>query len=370
MGFLSILGVPLGWVMWAVYQLLDNYGWALVVFVVLTRVIMFPFGIKSQKSTARMAAMQPKLQQLQKQYGKNQQRYQEEMMKLYEKEGISPMGGCLPSLVPIILLFGVIDVVYYPLKHLLRFPSELLNAANQVMVDAKMATAGSQLTMINLIKSNGSGHPEVFEQLKNIFSAEQIAQIQSFDMTFLGLDLGTIPKEVWGWLIIVPILAFVAQMSTTLYSMWQQKKNGQQQMQGAMKWMMLLMPLLSLYWGFIMPAGVGVYWFLSSALMLLQQVILQKLYPPEKVLAMNDKSVDRRREKMKKKRERMEAYNQQMADRGLAPNGTPLVKNGEEEAVKSENEADAVKEKESNKRRLAEARRRMAEKYGDEYKED
>lgn len=369
MNFLSILGTPLGWVMWAIYQVIPSYGWALLIFIILTRLIMFPFGIKTQKSSARMAAIQPKLQQLQKQYGKDKQRYQEEMMKVYEKEGVSPMGGCLPSLIPMILLFGIIDVIYYPLKHLLHIPDAALSAANQLLIDAGTNMSGAQLSMINMIK-NGS------TMFNDVFTAEQIQQIQNFDMNFLGLNLGEVPKDVWGWLIIVPILAFLAQMGYTLYSMWQQKRNGQQQMQGFMKWFMLLMPLLSLWWGFTMPAGVGVYWFLSSILMLLQQIVLQKLYPPEKVLA-DSKANEKVREKMRRKREKMEAYSQQMAERGLGPDGKPLPKkktaaaeDAGEAAEEKVSRIDVAKEKELNKRRLAEARRQMAEKYGDEYTEE
>ena len=193
-------------------------------------------------------------------------------------------------------------------------------------------------------------------------------------MNFLGLDLGVIPSQVWGWVILIPILSFVTQILYTLMSMAQQKKNGQNTMQGPMKWMMLLMPLMSLWFAFTMPAGIGLYWTVSNVLMIFQQLILQKLYPPEKVMAKKDKATERNKEKMRKRREKLEQYNQTMAERGIETPMAKLKREQEEEAAaqsaRSEKKMDretAQKEKELVQKRLAEARKRMAEKYGDEY---
>ena len=125
-------------------------------------------------------------------------------------------------------------------------------------------------------------------------------------------------SEVWGFAIIVPILSFVAQIAFTLVSMAQQKQNGMET-KGMMKWFMLIMPLFSLFIAFGFPVGVGIYWTINSVVMLAQQVVLQKIYPPEKVASMNDKSTVKAREKMKKKREQMEEYNKQLAAQGKAP---------------------------------------------------
>lgn len=97
----SIFGIPLGYVMWGCYSLVKNYGIALILFTLVTKLILFPFSLKQQKGMVKMARMQPKLMELQKKYGNNKQKLNEEMMKMYEREGYNPMSGCLPLLLPV-----------------------------------------------------------------------------------------------------------------------------------------------------------------------------------------------------------------------------------------------------------------------------
>ena len=215
----GIIGIPLGWIMSLIYNLVHNYGWSLILFIILIRILMIPLGIKQQKSSAKMASFQPKLQQLQKQYGKDKSRYQEEMMKLYEKEGVSPTGGCLPMVLQMVLLFGIIDVIYNPLKHLLHIPADAITKAIQLLGNA--GGNAPQLKIIHMIQATGYNG-----QFDAAFGADGISKIQDFGMHFLGLNLGDIPSEVWGFAIIVPILSFVAQIAFTLVSMAQQKQNG------------------------------------------------------------------------------------------------------------------------------------------------
>ena len=119
----SIFGYPLGWLMWLCYKIVSNYGIALIIFTLLTKLILFPLAIKQQKSSLRMARMQPKLEELQKKYGKNKEKYNEEMLKLYDEEKYNPMSGCLPMLIQFPILFGLIDVIYKPMTHIRRMSS-------------------------------------------------------------------------------------------------------------------------------------------------------------------------------------------------------------------------------------------------------
>lgn len=355
MGFLSILGTPLGWIMRVIYDyVVHSYGWALILFIILTKVIILPLSIKQQKSTARMAAFQPKLQKIQKQFAKDKNRLNEETMKLYEEEGINPMSGCLPMAVQMILLFGIIDVIYNPLKHILAIPGDQITKAVEALGSA--ATSAPHLAIISNIQSGST-------TFNNIFTADKLELIQNFDMNFLGINLGSIPSKVWGILILIPVLSFVTQIISTVISMKVQEKNGQK-MQGMMKWTMLLMPLMSLWFAFTLPAGVGLYWTVSNVLLIVQTIVLAKLYPPEKVAQMTDKVTERNKAKMKKKREQMETYTK-MQQQGVSPaKAAAIAKNSELELPEN------AKEKEIAKRRLAEARKKMAEKYGDDYREE
>lgn len=351
---MGILGLPLGYIMYYIFQFVHSYGWALILFILLTRVVLFPLGIKQQKSTARMASFQPKLQKLQKQYAKDKNRLNEETMKLYEQEGVSPTAGCLPMAVQMIFLFGIIDVIYKPLKHLLHVPTELIDAATKLL---PKVSSSAELNIIAEVQKGSN----LFD---SVFTPEMLDNIKSFDMNFLGFNLGLVPNEVWGFLIIIPIVSFVTQILSTILSLRIQQKNGQQ-MQGGIKWMMLLMPLMSLWFAFTLPAGVGLYWTVSNVFMIIQTVILAKMYPPEKVALMNDKHSEKNREKMRKKREQMEMYTKMQQDGKTSTQAAVATK-----TAMSSNFEDSSSDKELNKKRIAEARRKMAEKYGDDYKED
>ena len=150
---MNFLGVPFGYVMSFIYNIVHDYGWALILFILLTRILQFPLGIKQQKSTARMAAFQPKLNQIKKQFAKDKQRMNQETMKLYEEEGINPAGGCLPMLITFVLLFGIIDVIYNPLLHILHVDQTLVSEAINVL--GSSAGGAPQLTIISQIQNGG-----------------------------------------------------------------------------------------------------------------------------------------------------------------------------------------------------------------------
>lgn len=211
---MAILGIPFGWVMHWLQELIGNYGWTIIVFTVLVRLLMTPLTIKQQKSSAKMAAFQPKLQELQKRYKNNQQKYQEEMMKLYEREGISPTAGCLPMVFQMVFLFGVIEVMYRPLRYILQIPADTISAACKKVG----LVASQQMQLINLVQQ-GTG--EKFQQLSEIFSASEISQIQNFNMNFFGLDLSQTPTLGFNWLMVIPLLSFASAILISLVSIKQ-----------------------------------------------------------------------------------------------------------------------------------------------------
>lgn len=344
MGFLSIIGTPLGYVMYGIDYVVQNYGLSLILFVIFTKIILFPLAVKQQKSTAKMSVMSKKQQELQKKYKNNKQKQQEELMKLYEQEGVNPMGGCLPMLIQMILLFGIIDVIYKPLMHIVRISSDKITAATKLL---EKATSISEIEIIKEIQSGST----VFN---SVFTSEEILKIKDFNMSFLGINLGDTPTWT-SILVIIPILAGITAFISSYLSMKIQEKNGQA-VQGSMKTMLLVMPLFSVFIGFTMPAGAGFYWTISNVLALAQTVIVQKFWPPEKVLA-NEKVSEKQKAKMAKKRERLEAYNKLMEEKGPKAQKQAKAQLSLEE------------EKEQNKlaaQKIAEARKRMAEKYGDD----
>lgn len=131
-GIFSIIAIPFGYVLKWCYMLVQNYGWALLLFTVLIKLLLLPSSVKTQISTAKMAKIQPKLEQLKKKYANNQQKLNEATAELYSQENVSPMGSCLPMIVTMVLLFAIIDVVYAPLTYLAPKGVDIESAKNAV----------------------------------------------------------------------------------------------------------------------------------------------------------------------------------------------------------------------------------------------
>lgn len=380
---MAILGIPFGWVLHGLQQIIGNYGWTLIVFTIIVKLLMTPLTIKQQKSSAKMAQFQPKLKELEKRYRNNKEKYQEEMMKLYEREGYSPMNGCMPMVIQMIILFGIIEVVYRPLQYILRISKDTLDVACQAI----SLTSSQQLQLINIVQS-GSG--EKFETLKNIFSASDLTQIQQFDMNFLGLDLSQIPTLGWNLLLLIPILSFASAMLMSIFSMKQQSAQMEGQQGCMMKTMMFASPVMSLFFTFQLPAGVGLYWIISNLTSFASTEIIRRIYTPEKLakMASNDKGTERQREKIRKKREIMAQLNQNReqyleesnktkeeleqakqqvsgASNQKSKQGKPSTSNTSQTRRRPAN----VDEYSANDR-IAAARKRMAEMYGDDTETD
>ena len=375
---MAIIGIPLGWIMNWLQQLIGNYGWTLVVFTVIVKILMTPLTIKQQKSSAKMAAFQPKMKELENRYKNNKAKYQEEMMKLYEREGYSPTNGCLPTLIQMIILFGIIEVVYRPLRYVLQISNDTISAACKALE----FTSSQQLQLINIVQS-GTG--EQFNTLKNIFSADDLAKIAEFDMNFLGLDLTQIPTLGFNWLVLIPILSGATAFLMSVVSMKQQNMSAQQQGGGMMKAMMYASPIMSLVFAFQLPAGVGLYWIISNVVSFVAGEITRRIYTPEKLaeMAAKDKGTERQREKYRKKREMIEKLTQERANYAEASGktkedlenardivagkqGKPSTSTTSQTRKKPASESDEL----SANDRIAAARRRLAELYGDDNETD
>ena len=340
---MRILGVPLGWVMKFIYGFIQNYGLSIIVFTILVKLLMLPMAVKQQKSQAKMAVVQPQMLELQKRYANNQQKLQEELAALYAREGYNPTSGCLTLFIQFPIIMGLYDVIYKPLTHVLALGSETLTKATEIatslgMLPEKLYSAEPYI--ISAVQND----PAAFEAL----GADIVSKIQNFDMYFLGINLGDTPTMVFNALLLIPILSFASQMLMTVISFRNNNTGSDNPSMAGMKATMYMMPFLSAWICFSVPAGVGMYWIVSSVLSLLQMVILNKFYNPKEMAEKARIESERRREleKAERARRREEA------------------KAGEAEAKRK-----ALSQKEINRQKLAEARRRDAEKYGEVYVE-
>lgn len=377
----EVFGYPLGYIMWAIYSLIKNYGVAIVLFTFVTKALLFPLSVKQQKNSAMMAAFQPKLQALQKKYGNNQEKLQEEQMKLYAKEGINPMSSCLPMLIMFPVLFGVIDVVYRPLTHIMHCSKEIVNSLESVafrVISAAQASGEAWASGITAAKSAETFANSYQSQLFIIqaynhnpgaFASYPTFSewASSFDMNLFGIfDLGANP-EWTNYTLIIPVIAGLSQLLTTVYMQWHQKKtHPEMQMQmGAMNAMLYVMPIVSIFIAKSFPMAVGFYWICQSVFAFFQQIILNKVYTPEKVAELVEKDREKKRKKGGKSyMERMMEKQAELLEQQKQLEGaqTKTIRRDEEGNLK----LSKTQQKDFESKIIADARKRMEEKYKDD----
>ena len=142
----DIFGTPFGWIMRLIYQLVNNYGVAIVLFTIITKILLFPISYKQQKNTLRMQLIQPKLKKLQAKYKDKPQELQQAQMQLYQEEHVNPMSSCLPMFLQFFLLFGVLDVVYKPLTHILHYSKSVISRVVEISIGILGDSVAKQYT--------------------------------------------------------------------------------------------------------------------------------------------------------------------------------------------------------------------------------
>lgn len=359
MSFTDILVAPLGWIIWFCYKIIPNYGVSLILFALVTRILLSPLSIKQQKSSAEMLRMKPKMDAINKKHGTNKAKAQEELTKMYSEEGYNPLKGCLPMLIQMPILIGLYQIVRNPITHVFQISSTLIAEATNIATKVNptlVKKLGGQLGAIGVYKSD----PEKFASL----DASVRTAMDHLSGSFLGFNLTSIPTPTWNYLIILPILSGISSLALSFIS---QKLNpaANQQQGGSMMMMMLLAPVMSVWISFSVPAGLVLYWTATSIFMILQTLILYKIYNPHKLVAkLEAEAEERKRSGITKKKSAFQVAMDKAKISAAQNAGTTNTTKSEPEEVVS---LEGLSKKEADKIRLAEARKRNAEKYGDEY---
>ena len=295
----DILGVPFGFVLKLIFDAVNNYGVALVLFTLFARLLMFPTSLHQQKGTAKTQRLQPKLRKIQEKYKGDNKKIQEETQALYQREGHNPMNaGCLPLLIQMPIIFGLIGVIYNPLTYALEIPKEyiltLTTAITELFPDLAKNTRTIQLTIIGNIG-----------ELKNLIPDQYYNIIADFNFTFLGLPLGATPDKLhFDKLWAVPILSGITSFATSIFTFLKQKQtNPEMSKNPAMGCMTFGMPLFSTYFTFLFPVGIGIYWIASNVFAFAQTVILSYTHSPKKLIAklMVEETIQRRSKELNTK---------------------------------------------------------------------
>ena len=297
----DIVTVPFGWLLGQLYHLLGNYGLAMIVFAVIVQLVLLPITMKSKKSMMKMSRLQPKMQEIQRKYANDQQKQNEAMQQLQKEEGATMgCGGCLWSFVPMLILLPLFTVIRQPMVYILGESAENVEQIIKIVKELEPSLFGSnnyydQVTAAQAISKYAT---QIAAAIPGI-SADTLAGI-NFD--FLGgINLGAIPSfnvfkwEVWNWATIGAFLIPVASAGSQVVQMFlSQKANdsvitnekGVQDKETAeksqtaqqSKMMMWMMPLMSLWIGFTVPAALSLYWFVGGVVRMVEDHILTKHY--------------------------------------------------------------------------------------------
>lgn len=352
----SIFGIfagPLGWVLYFIYKFIPNYFVAIFLFTLLIRAVTFPLSLKTQKATADRAKLAPRLERLQKKYAKDPKKLQEKQMALYEKEGVSMTAGCLPTLVQMVILFGVIAVIYAPLTYLSHIPEPVIKASVtavsyplqddgngnkvEVAVPNKLPSKDfsgyyRELRMLNLLDYNKEDVVKGIDDLsetdrKDVSAEDYYDQMKNLSTDFNFFGGGTLLVNPWSdkgfadinilWLI--PLLSGLTAVGSSFLSMKfmnlatpGQNQPGQGCTNNMMIWMM---PLFSLYITFTVPGAVGIYWICSNIIAFAQTFVLNQIYNPVKIRAQAEiEYEERRKEKLEDKKRLADARSREEAE--------------------------------------------------------
>lgn len=283
----EILGTPLGYVMKFCFDIFKNYGVSIIVFTLITKIILFPISMMVQKNSVKMIKMKPELDALKYQYSDDKDGLFDAQNALYKKEKYSPFASIVPLVLQIPLIFGLIDVVYKPLTHLLHLPKGTINAFTNVAHEiAGTNDLGSspELKIIQYI--NDPQYVEKFREVGDVAEGNIdsiISKMQAIDMSFFGFDLSAIPSLAFELLLLIPILAGV---SALIMCIIQNKINVLQVEQNALsKWgMTAFMIAFSTYFAFLVPAGVGVYWIFGNLFSIPVMYLVNVIYNPKQYI--------------------------------------------------------------------------------------
>ena len=276
----NIITVPFAALLHWLYAFTGSYGISIILFGLVVKLVVLPFQMKSKRSMVRMGRLSSKQQELQKQYANNKQKFNEELQKLYQEEGINPMGGCLWSFLPLFILIPLHSVIRMPITHFMGLSQEACDALRETAMTLGYTPtmAGSsygayeQLGLSQFISQHWENFQGSYDGLINV------------NYSFLNLDLSKIPSELikegfsFSWAFIgVMLIPVISAALSYVMSVVTMASNGQKA-QANMKAMNLMMPLMSLYIGFVMPAGLGIYWIANSVFAMVQEALLGKFY--------------------------------------------------------------------------------------------
>ena len=275
-----------GYVLNLLYNLLNNYGLAIILFTILIKIILLPISKKQKRTKKKSAKLQEQMKSIQFKYKNDPEKMNQEIMSLYKSENMSPMSGCLSSIIQLILLLSIFYLVKSPLTYMRKIPTENLNNYVKQMQD-EGKNVNNVYPEIDIIREKGPENEEV-----------------RLNMEFLGLDLSEIPQQSMSdyRVYIIPGLYIIStfismRLTTSMQAKAKKKKDvieldadgkpkadDSNEVDVAMqtnKMMSWMMPIMSISIAFIAPLGLALYWLINNILMIIERLVLDRILKEE-----------------------------------------------------------------------------------------
>ena len=295
---LSFFANIFGYVLQLLYNIVGNYGWAIILFSVLVKAIMIPISIKQQRTMKKNQKIQEEVKQIQFKYKNEPEKMNQEMMALYKREGMSPFSGCLSSIIQIILLFSVFLLVRQPLTYMVKMDTDVISKMENVITEQEEGNknAYAEIAVIQYV-NNLDNKTSVSKD--ESFDMKEYAEQANLNMDFFGIDLSQVPKNNWKdvKVLIIPILYIISSFISIRLSMNVNKKQNKEKklitdgteqeeekynpMDDANKTMVWMMPIMSVSIAAIAPLGLALYWLMNNILMIVERLVYNKIFEKE-----------------------------------------------------------------------------------------
>jgi len=328
----ALISNVFGYLLNFLYELVNNYGIAIILFSIILRLILLPITIKQQKSMQKTNKIQGQLKALQFKYKNNPEMLNKETMELYKREKISPFSGCLSGIVQIIIILSVFYLVSQPLTYMKKANDnnpELKAVVEEYKNQVKEGNSKTRYIEIATIARMSEDYKNIDVKIKNIeiennktieennkeensenvesAETEENANVENkesekndlinkkgilerlnINMEFLGLDLSKVPNENLKdfTVYIIPLLYVISSFISIKITTNAQNKNKKDEnkdkdevdsMAQMSKSMSYMMPIMTLSIAFIAPLGLALYWFVSNVLMIAERFIIKKI---------------------------------------------------------------------------------------------
>ena len=321
----QILMTPFSWLLKLFCQVFNSYGIALFLFTVVVKIILFPLNLKGKKSMIKMNVVNAQAQEIQKRCGNDRERYNIELQKFYAENNVNPLGGCGWSLLPIVFLYPLYAIIRRPLKYMMWLTEDAVKAIANALNWAELkgaeftAVGTNELILGSMINS---GNLETAQAA----AGAAAANVFVINFNFFGIDLSQVPSlffwnsdkwasgDYWGaiGLFLLPMISAGLSILSMLVSQKTNQMNRDQQVK--MNWSMMLMgPVISLWIGFSMPAGLCIYWISNSLLMMIQEIISGRMLRKDYEAAQKEMEEQQRKAKEAEKERRRKSAEKKAA---------------------------------------------------------